>query len=262
MSQAIVVTSGKGGVGKTAVSVNIGAALAKAGKKICIIDSDIGLRNVDVQMGLDNRILYDIVDIVDGKCSLQQALVKDRRFASFYLLPASQLKDRSALTTAKMKAIVSKLKEQFDYVIIDCPPGIEQGFRLAISSADEAIVVTTTDSFAVRDADRVIGLLDKAGLPFSLIINRYDAKMVQKGYVPNNEDICSLLGVYSSLGVVPEDRFVIRASNEGAPIVLNPKSKASKAYHQIAGQLLGEKGSAGTTRKPPLITRFRTLIGQ
>ena len=162
MGEVIVITSGKGGVGKTTTTANLGAALALCGKKVALVDTDIGLRNLDVVMGLENRIVYDIVDVVEEKCKLRQALIKDKRFEDLYLLPAAQTRDKSAVNEEQMKSLTTKLKEEFDFIIVDCPAGIEQGFKNAIAGADRAIVVTTAEISSIRDADRIIGLLEAA----------------------------------------------------------------------------------------------------
>lgn len=240
MGEAIVVTSGKGGVGKTTTSANIGTALALLGKKVCLVDTDIGLRNLDVVMGLENRIIYDIVDVVDGNCRLPQALIKDKRFEALYLLPAAQTKDKNAINPASVRQIVLELKKDFDYVIIDCPAGIEQGFKNAVSGADQAIVVTTPENAAIRDADRVIGLLEaeKINHP-KLVINRIRYGMVKKGEMVDQEDIVQLLAI-DLLGIVPDDEDVIKGANAGQPTVMNPDSKASIAYRNIARRILGD----------------------
>ncbi len=240
MGEAIVVTSGKGGVGKTTTSANIGTTLALSGKKVCLIDTDIGLRNLDVVMGLENRIIYDLVDVVDGRCRLQQALIKDKRFDVLYLLPAAQTKDKSAVQPEQMKRIVAELKETFDYIIIDCPAGIEQGFKNAIAGADHAIVVTTPENAAVRDADRVIGLLEKemSSQP-RLIVNRIRPHLVRKGEMIDVEEIVDILAI-DLLGIVPDDDKVIKAANEGEPTVMNPDSKAAVAYRNIGRRILGD----------------------
>lgn len=240
MGEAIVVTSGKGGVGKTTTSANIGTALALSGKKVCLVDTDIGLRNLDVIMGLENRIVYDIVDVVTGACKLEQALIKDKRFEHLSMLPASQTKDKSALVPETMKKIVLALKKKFDFVIIDCPAGIEQGFQIAIAGADRAIVVTTAENAAVRDADRVIGLLEHAKIAApKLVINRIRPHMIRDGNMLDIDEIVSILSV-DLLGVVPDDEKVISASNHGEPTVLNPSGKASLAYRNIARRILGD----------------------
>lgn len=240
MGEAIVITSGKGGVGKTTTSANIGTALALQGKKVCMVDTDIGLRNLDVVMGLENRIVYDLVDVAEGRCRLSQALVKDKRFEELYLLPAAQTKDKDAIHPDQIKAMVDELKQDFEYVIIDCPAGIEHGFRNAVAGADKAIVVTTPEHAAVRDADRIIGLLEKEGLFGSrLVINRVRTKMVKSGEMLDIDEICQVLAI-DLLGVVPDDEHVIKAANEGEPTVMNPGSKASIAYRNIARRIVGD----------------------
>jgi len=240
MGEAIVITSGKGGVGKTTTSANIGTALALLGKKVCMVDTDIGLRNLDVVMGLENRIIYDLVDVAEERCRMSQALVKDKRFEELYLLPAAQTKDKDAVSPEQVKAIVDELKRDFEYVIIDCPAGIEQGFRNAVAGADRAIVVTTPENAAVRDADRIIGLLEKEGLHGTrLIINRVRAKMMRSKDMLDIDDICQILAV-DLLGVVPDDEQVIKSANHGEPAVMNPNSPASIAFRNIARRILGD----------------------
>jgi len=241
MGEAIVITSGKGGVGKTTSSANIGTALALQGKKVCLVDTDIGLRNLDVVMGLENRIIYDIVDVATGRCKLHQALVKDKRFEDkLYLLPASQSSDKTAINPEQMKKVVNDLKNEFDYVIIDCPAGIEQGFQNAIAGADRAIVVTTPEVSSVRDADRIIGLLEKEPIePPRLVINRIRTNMVKRGEMLDVDEVTNILAI-ELIGIVADDEEVIKASNVGEPIVMNPDSKASIAYRNIARRILGE----------------------
>lgn len=241
MGEAIVITSGKGGVGKTTSSANIGTALALQGKKVCLVDTDIGLRNLDVVMGLENRIIYDLVDVALGKCKLHQALVKDKRFEeNLYLLPAAQSSDKTAVTPEQMKTLVNDLKNEFDYVIIDCPAGIEQGFQNAVAGADRAIVVTTPEVSAVRDADRIIGLLEKEPIePPRLVINRIRTNMVKRGDMLDVDEVTNILAV-ELIGIVADDEEVIKASNIGEPIAMNPNSKASIAYRNIARRILGE----------------------
>lgn len=240
MGEAIVVTSGKGGVGKTTTTANIGTALALSGKKVCLVDTDIGLRNLDVVMGLENRIIFDIVDVVTDQCRLEQALIKDKRFDHLYMLPASQTKDKSALTPESVRKIVESLKQQFDFVIIDCPAGIEQGFKIAIAGADKAIIVTNPEAAAVRDADRVIGLLEAAKIQSpKLIVNRIRQHMVNDGSMLDIDQIVSILAV-DLLGVVPDDEGVIAGSNVGEPVVMNPHAKAGMAYRNIARRILGD----------------------
>ncbi|MGZ6525427.1 MAG: septum site-determining protein MinD [Tumebacillaceae bacterium] len=240
MGEAIVVTSGKGGVGKTTSTANIGTALALTGKKVCLVDTDIGLRNLDVVMGLENRIIFDIVDVVTEQCRLEQALIKDKRFDHLYMLPASQTKDKSALTPESVRKVVETLKQQFDFVIIDCPAGIEQGFKIAIAGADKAIIVTNPEAAAVRDADRVIGLLEAAKIQSpKLVVNRIRQHMVNDGSMLDIDQIVSILAV-DLLGVVPDDEGVIAGANMGEPIVMNPNAKAGMAYRNIARRILGD----------------------
>ncbi|WP_243386172.1 septum site-determining protein MinD [Bacillus kexueae] len=241
MGEAIVITSGKGGVGKTTTSANLGTALAIFGKKVCLVDTDIGLRNLDVVMGLENRIIYDLVDVVQGRCKLHQALVKDKRFDGLlYLLPAAQTSDKSAVSPSEMAKLVEELKQEYDYIIIDCPAGIEQGYKNAVSGADKAIVVTTPEISAVRDADRIIGLLEKEDIePPKLVINRIRNHLVQNGDMLEVDEIVTHLSI-DLIGIVADDDEVIRASNEGEPIVMSPDSKASIAYRNIARRILGE----------------------
>lgn len=242
MGEAIVITSGKGGVGKTTTSANVGTALALQGKKVCLVDTDIGLRNLDVVMGLENRIIYDLVDVVEKRCKTHQALVKDKRFDELlYLLPAAQTTDKTAVTPEQMKELMSELKQDFDYIIIDCPAGIEQGYKNAVAGADRAIVVTTPEVSAVRDADRIIGLLEKEEdvAPPKLIINRIRSHMMKNGEMLDVDEITGHLSI-DLIGIVADDDEVIKASNQGEPIALNPNSKAAIAYRNIARRILGE----------------------
>jgi septum site-determining protein MinD len=240
VGEAIVVTSGKGGVGKTTTSANLGTALALQGKKVCMVDTDIGLRNLDVVMGLENRIIYDLVDVVEGRCRLQQALIKDKRFEELYLLPAAQTKDKHAVSPESVRAIILELKNDFEYVIIDCPAGIEQGFKNAVAGADKAIVVTTPENAAVRDADRIIGLLENEKIKSpKLIINRIRPNMMKKGEMLDIDEICQVLAI-DLLGIVPDDEYVIKAANSGEPTVMNPTSRAAIAYRNIARRVLGD----------------------
>jgi septum site-determining protein MinD len=242
VGEAIVITSGKGGVGKTTTSANLGISLALLGKKVCLIDTDIGLRNLDVVMGLENRIIYDLVDVVEERCKIHQALVKDKRFDDLlYLLPAAQTSDKSAVTPDQMKKLVSSLKQDYDYIIIDCPAGIEQGFKNAVAGADKAIVVTTPENAAVRDADRIIGLLEKEEHiePAKLVINRIRSHMLKSGEMLDIDEITTHLSI-DLIGIVADDDQVIKASNQGEPIALDPNNKASIAYRNIARRITGE----------------------
>lgn len=239
---AIVITSGKGGVGKTTTTANIGTGLALRGKRVCLVDLDIGLRNLDVILGLDNRIIYDIVDVAEGRAKLHQALVRDKRFDDkLYLLPAAQNADKDDLNPEEAKAIVDELKTEFDFVLLDCPAGIEQGFRNAIAGADGAIVVTTPEISAVSDADRVIGILEqqKMKLAPQLIINRIRRHMMNDGETMDVDDITRHLSI-SLLGIVFDDDAVIATSNKGEPVILDPNDRASQGYRNIVRRMLGE----------------------
>ncbi|AAM24159.1 septum site-determining protein MinD [Caldanaerobacter subterraneus subsp. tengcongensis MB4] len=238
MKEAIVITSGKGGVGKTTTTANIGTYLAMKGYKVALVDTDIGLRNLDVVMGLENRIVYDIVDVVEGQCRLKQALIRDKRFDTLYLLPAAQTRDKTAVTPEQMRKLIQDLKEEFDYILVDCPAGIEQGFKNAIAGADRAIVVTTPEVSAVRDADRIIGLLEAAELHNPLlVINRIKMDMVKRGDMMDIEDIIDILAI-DLLGVIPDDENIIISTNKGEPIVLDEKSLASQAYRNLVERFL------------------------
>jgi len=241
MGEVIVVTSGKGGVGKTTTSANIGTGLALQGKTVALIDADIGLRNLDVVMGLENRIVYDLIDVVEGNCRLKQALIKDKRYDGLFLLPAAQTRDKDAVSPEQMQKLCESLKEDFDYVIIDCPAGIEQGFRNAIAGADRGIVVTTPEVSAVRDADRIIGLLEANEIrnPM-LILNRIRMDMVKRGDMMNLEDVLEILAI-DILGVVPDDESIVIATNRGEPAVTELESKAGQAFRNITRRILGEE---------------------
>lgn len=241
MGEAIVITSGKGGVGKTTTTANLGTALALQGKKVCLVDTDIGLRNLDVVLGLENRIIYDLVDVVEGRCKVQQALVKDKRVDErLYLLPAAQTTDKNAINPEQMKELVAELKKDFDYVLIDCPAGIEQGYKNAVAGADKAIVVVTPEISSVRDADRIIGLLEQEEIePPKLIINRIRKHMMNSGDTMDISEVTTHLSI-DLLGIVVDSEDVISSSNKGEPIVMNPNSKASLGYRNIARRILGE----------------------
>ncbi len=240
MGEVIVITSGKGGVGKTTTSANLGAALALCGKKVVLVDTDIGLRNLDVVMGLENRIVYDIVDVVEEKCKLRQALIKDKRFEDLYLLPAAQTRDKSAVNEEQMRELTDRLKEEFDYIVVDCPAGIEQGFKNAIAGADRAIVVSTAEISSIRDADRIIGLLEAAEIKNpELVINRLRPNMVKRGEMMDVEDIVDLLSI-ELIGVIPDDEYIITQTNKGEPAVSNRKSLSGRCYMEVARRILGE----------------------
>ena len=240
MGEVIVITSGKGGVGKTTTTANLGSALALEGKKVALVDTDIGLRNLDVVMGLENRIVYDIVDVVEQKCKLRQALIKDKRFQELFLLPAAQTRDKSAITEEQMKELVDKLKEEFDYILIDCPAGIEQGFKNAIGGADRARVVTMAEISAIRAADRIIGLLESSQIKNpQLVINKLRPEMVRRGKMMDVDDIVDLLSI-DLIGVVPDDEYIITQTNKGEPVISNKRAPSGKAYLEISKRILGE----------------------
>ena len=242
MSEVIVITSGKGGVGKTTTSANIGCGLALAGKKVVLVDADIGLRNLDVVLGLENRIVYDLVDVVEGTCRLKQALIRDKRFSGLFLLAAAQTRDKNAVTPKQMQKLCSGLRaEGFDYIVIDCPAGIEQGFKNAIAGADRAVVVTTPEVSAVRDADRIIGLLEADGLNNpGLILNRIRTDMVRRGDMMSIEDVKDILAV-DILGVIPDDENIVVSTNRGDPAVADSRSSAGQAYRNIVQRIMGEE---------------------
>lgn len=239
-STAIVITSGKGGVGKTTTSANIGTGLAMLGHRVVVVDADVGLRNLDVVLGLENRIVYDLVDVIEGNCRIKQGLIKDKRYENLYLLPAAQTKDKSAIKPEQMMELVKELKKEFDYIIIDSPAGIEQGFQYSVAGADKAIIITTPEISAVRDADRVIGLLESKGIEDpTLIINRIRQDMVERGDMLNKEDIEDLLAI-PLIGIVPDDEEIVISTNRGEPVVIEAKSIAGKAYMNIAKRITGE----------------------
>ena len=236
----IVITSGKGGVGKTTTTANLGAALALRGKRVVLVDADIGLRNLDLVLGLEKRIVFDLVEVVEGRCQLRQALIKDKRFGeNLSILPAAQTRDKTAVTENQFAKVIDDLAEICDYAIIDCPAGIEHGFRNAVAGAREAIVVTTPEVSAIRDADRVIGKLNEKGLPIRLVINRIRPDMVRTGDMLSVEDVCEILSA-ELLGVVPDDEDVIDTTNRGEPIVLTPEARLATIYDKIARRLEGE----------------------
>ena len=240
MSEVIVVTSGKGGVGKTTTSANVGTGLAKLNKKVVLIDTDIGLRNLDVVMGLENRIVYNLVDVIEGNCRIKQALIKDKRYPNLYLLPSAQTKDKNSVTEEQMKKLTEDLKEEFDYIILDCPAGIEQGFKNAIAGADRALVVTTPEVSAIRDADRIIGLLEANEIGRTdLIVNRLRMDMVKKGDMMSIDDVVDILSI-DLIGAVPDDENIVISTNQGEPLVGND-TMAGKAYMNICKRILGEE---------------------
>lgn len=239
--KVIVITSGKGGVGKTTVTANLGTGLAMLGKSVVVVDADIGLRNLDLLMGLENRIVYDIVNVVEGTCRLRQALIKDKRLQNLHLLPAAQTRDKEAVTPEQMKALGDELREQFDYVLVDSPAGIERGFKNAATGADMAIVVTTPEVSAVRDADRIVGMLDSLEInEHKLLINRIRMDMVMRGEMMNVEDVLEILAI-DLIGVVPYDESIIISSNKGEPVVYDPSSMAGRAFKNVVARVDGEE---------------------
>ncbi|MDR2137006.1 MAG: septum site-determining protein MinD [Synergistaceae bacterium] len=240
-ARVIVITSGKGGVGKTTSTANIAVALAKAGRKVVAVDTDIGLRNLDMVMGLESRVVYNFIDVVEKNCKLSQALVRDKRLGeNLFLLPAAQTRTKDAVSPEQMAELCGQLRPDFDFVLLDCPAGIEGGFKNAAAGADEAIVVTTPEVPAVRDADRIIGMLESMGKsPIRLIINRFRAIMVQNNEMLSQEDILDILSI-KLIGIVPEDDSVVKATNRGEPLTFTQNSPAGHAYANIAARILGE----------------------
>lgn len=239
--RVIVITSGKGGVGKTTTNANIGTALAKQGKKVVMIDTDLGLRNLDLLLGLENRIVYTIVDVVEERCKLKQALVKDKKNPNLCLLAAAQTRDKTAVTEKQLKEICDKLKEDYDFILVDCPAGIEQGFQNAVAGASEAIVVTTPEMSAIRDADRIIGLLEaKEGIKsYHLLLNRVRPKLIRSKDMMSVDEVVDILSA-PLIGIIPEDTGIITSTNKGEPVVNDEKSLAGQAYNNVAKRILGE----------------------
>jgi septum site-determining protein MinD len=241
VATVVTVTSGKGGVGKTTATANIAAALAAMNQKVVCVDGDIGLRNLDVVMGLENRIVYDIVDVVEGRCRLRQAMIRDKRLPELYLIPAAQTRDKSAVSPSDMVRLCDDLRQDSDWILIDSPAGIERGFRNAIAPADIVLVVTNPEVSAVRDADRIIGLIEAEEQgPARLVINRIKPDMVRRGDMLGTQDVLELLAV-ELIGVVPDDERVVTSTNRGTPIVLDGKSLAGQAFRNIAQRLRGEQ---------------------
>lgn len=236
----ITITSGKGGVGKTTTTANLGVALAMLGQRVVTVDADIGLRNLDVIMGLENRIVYDLVDAVEGHCRLRQALIRDKRLSELYLLPAAQTRDKTAVNPEQMVDLCDELRPDFDFIIIDSPAGIEQGYRNAVAPADRVLIVTTPEVSAVRDADRIVGLVEaeEKDSP-ELIINRLDPAMVRRGQMLSTVDVVEILAI-DLIGIIPEDKEIVISSNRGTPVVLDGKTPASQAFRNVAGRLIGQ----------------------
>ncbi len=261
-SRVITITSGKGGVGKTTTTANIGTALALQGKRVAVVDSDIGLRNLDAVLGLENRIVYDLVDVVEGQGRLRQALIKDKRLPELFLLPAAQTRDKNAVNSVQMEQLCQQLRAEFDFVIIDSPAGIEQGFRNAIVGADEIIIVANPEMASVRDADRIIGLVEAAGKPEPrLILNRLRSEMVKRGDMMDVADVLEVLGI-DLLGIVPEDEMIIVATNKGEPIVFDKRSRAGRSFLNAAQRIMGEEIPLDeVSESPSLLERLRRFVG-
>ena len=240
MSEVIVITSGKGGVGKTTTTANVGTGLAKEGKKVVLIDTDIGLRNLDVVMGLENRIVYNLVDVVEGNCRIKQAMIKDKKYPNLFLLPSAQTRDKTSVTPEQMSKLVEELKSEFDYIILDCPAGIEQGFKNAIAAADRALIVTTPEVSAIRDADRIIGLLEANDIrDIHLIINRLRPDMIARGDMMSVDDVTEILAV-DLIGTILDDEQIVIATNQGEPLS-GKGSQAEEEYQNICRRLMGEE---------------------
>ncbi|NDJ61179.1 MAG: septum site-determining protein MinD [Chloroflexi bacterium] len=239
-AKVVTITSGKGGVGKTTTVANLGVALARLGQRVVLIDADIGLRNLDIVMGLENRIVYDLVDVVEGRCKIRQAMIKHKLFPELYLIPSAQTRDKTAVSPTDMIQLTDKLRPEFDFILIDSPAGIERGFRNAVAPSDEVLIVTNPEVSAVRDADRIIGLLeaDNKG-PAQLILNRAKIDLIRKGEMLSAEDVTDILAI-RLIGIVPEDEHVIPSSNNGVPVTLNENSRAGMAFRNIARRLMGE----------------------
>ncbi len=239
-AKVVTITSGKGGVGKTTTTANVGVALAMLGQRVVAIDADIGLRNLDVVMGLENRIVYDLVDAVEGHCRLRQALIRDKRLSELYLLPAAQTRDKTAVKPEQMIELCDQLRPDFDFILIDSPAGIEQGYRNAVAPADRVLIVTTPEVSAVRDADRIVGLVESEGKgPPKLIINRLNPEMVRRGQMLSTQDVIEILAI-DLIGIIPEDKEIIISTNRGTPVALDGKAISGQAFRNIAGRLLGQ----------------------
>jgi septum site-determining protein MinD len=262
-ARVITITSGKGGVGKTTGVANLGVGLALEGQRVIVLDADIGLRNLDVIMGLENRIVYDVVDVVEGNCRLQQALIRDKRLPELHLLAAAQTRDKTAVSPDQMAALCDDLRSECDFVLIDSPAGIERGFQNAIAGADEAIIMTTPEVAAVRDADRIVGLIEAAEKgPPSLVINRIKPEMVKRGDMLATEDVIEILAI-DLLGIVPEDENIIVAANKGIPIALDGQSGAARSFRNIAQRILGQEVPfMAIATEPGLLGRMRRLVGR
>lgn len=261
MGKVIVITSGKGGVGKTTTSANLGTGLAALGQKVCLVDTDIGLRNLDVVLGLENRIVYDLLDVLEGRCDLRKALIRDKQYGErLVLIPAAQTREKDEVDPEQMRLLVEQLKAEYDFVILDSPAGIEHGFKNAIAGADMAILITTPEVSAVRDADRVVGLLESSGIHEpQVIINRLRPDMVRKGDMMDISDVDDILRI-PILGVVPDDEQIIVSTNRGEPVVHDQKSKAGQAYRNIARRLIGEEIPLMDLQERGFVSWFKKVL--
>jgi septum site-determining protein MinD len=264
MAQVVVVTSGKGGVGKTTSTAALGAALAMTGKKVAIIDFDVGLRNLDLVMGAERRVVYDLINVAQGDAKLAQALIRDKRLDTLYLLAASQTRDKEALSEKGVERVINELKQQFDWVVCDSPAGIERGATLAMRHADKAVIVTNPEVSSVRDSDRIIGLLDSKTVKATkgeqvdkhLLVTRYDPARAGRGDMLTVDDVLEILSI-PLLGIIPESREILRASNVGAPVTLNnPDCAPARAYSEAAKRLGGEEIVMTVPAKPNLLTKL------
>jgi septum site-determining protein MinD len=262
MAKVFTITSGKGGVGKTTATANLSTALAMLGQHVVAIDVDIGLRNLDIVMGLENRIVYDLIDVVEGRCRLRQAMIKDKRLPDLYLIPAAQTRDKTAVSPADMVEVCRQLGSEFDFVLVDSPAGIEQGFKNAIAAANEVIIITTPEVSAVRDADRIIGLTEAEDKDEPrLIINRLNISQVKKGEMLSVEDVGEILAI-PLLGIVPEDPQILTSTNRGVPVVLENRSPAGQAFLRIARRLMGEDVAVALPEEPKLWERLTGWFGR
>jgi len=260
--KVVTITSGKGGVGKTTATANLAAALALGGQKVVCVDADIGLRNLDLILGLENRIVYDLVDVVEGRCRLKQAMIRHKQLPNLFLIPAAQTRDKNAVSPSDMMRLGDDLRAEYDWILIDSPAGIERGFRNAIAPADIVIVITNPEVSAVRDADRIIGLIEAEEKgPARLVINRLNPEMVKRGEMLTPEDVIELLAI-TLIGVIPEDESVVIASNRGTPIALDEKNYAGQAFRNIAQRLTGQEVPfLDLERKDGFLGRISRMIG-
>ncbi len=260
MSEIIVITSGKGGVGKTTTTANLGMGLAMRGKKVVLVDTDTGLRNLDLLLGLENRIMYDLIDVTQGRVPYKKALVRHKKQENLFLLPTSQVKDKTAVNPEELVKLCDELRQEFDFILIDCPAGIEQGFKTAIAAADCAIVVTMPEISAVRDADKIIGELGRADKEnIKLVVNRIRPQMVEKGDMLDMDDINDILSI-ECIGQVPDDEMVVTSTNRGEPCITMEKSQAGQAYRNIVGRILGEKIPFMTFPKEGFFSRLKRVF--